>query len=81
MRAKLNQRTVAALEPSKTPYDIRDTAITGFSGGDVTPEGKEVLSLDLLNRRRTCVNTKSSGLESKLSVIDRTMGLQTCARK
>jgi hypothetical protein len=28
----------------------------GFS--DVTPEGQEVLSLDLLNRR-TCVNTKS----------------------
>ncbi len=30
MRAKLNQRTVAALEPSETPYDVRDTAISGF---------------------------------------------------
>jgi hypothetical protein len=42
---------------------------------------------DLLNRRRTCVNTKSmrtalrAGLESKLSVIDRTTGLQICRRK
>jgi len=30
MRAKLNQRTVAALEPAERPYDVRDTAISGF---------------------------------------------------
>jgi integrase len=30
MRAKLNQRTVASLDPSSTPYDVRDTSLSGF---------------------------------------------------
>ncbi len=30
MRAKLNHRTVAALEAAETPYDVRDTALSGF---------------------------------------------------
>jgi integrase len=30
MRAKLNRRTVAALRPAEAPYDVRDTAISGF---------------------------------------------------
>lgn len=30
MRARLNHRTVAALEPARTPYDVRDTALSGF---------------------------------------------------
>ena len=30
MRTKLNQTTVAALKPARTPYDVRDTAIAGF---------------------------------------------------
>lgn len=30
MRAKLNHRTVAALRPRQTPYDVRDTEIKGF---------------------------------------------------
>jgi integrase len=30
MRAKLNQRTVSALQPSGAPYDVRDTSIAGF---------------------------------------------------
>jgi integrase len=30
MRAKLNHRTVAALESAKAPFDVRDTALSGF---------------------------------------------------
>jgi len=43
--------------------------------------------MDLLSRRRSCVNTKSpctvlpAGLESKLSVIDRATGIQICGGK
>jgi len=34
MRAKLNRRTVAALRPAEAPYDVRDTAISGFLMAD-----------------------------------------------
>ena len=46
MRAKLNQRTVAALQPSKAPYHVRDTAIMGFllrvqPSSQNSPEGRK----------------------------------------
>jgi integrase len=46
MRAKLNQRTVSGLEPAEKPYDVRDTAISGFllrvqPRTQKTPEGRK----------------------------------------
>ena len=46
MRAKLNRRTVAALRPADAPYDVRDTAISGFlmrvqPPSDRSPEGRK----------------------------------------
>jgi site-specific recombinase XerD len=56
VRAKLNKRTVAALEPARAPYDVRDTDLHGFlvrvqPRGKRSPSGRKAWFLQYRTRQ------------------------------